>query len=201
MVQMLLYAVLLGLFLSFMVGPVFFALIETAINRGFKQALAFDLGVIAADALLIVLCLYGSEFFLDDLKSNPVAYLLSGAGITFYGAREIRKGLKINYQSKITKSRHLLLKGFLLNFINVGVLAYWLTMVVVISQEYNRRDTLIYFGASLFTYLLIDLFKIFLARKLKSKLTPPRLLALQKGVGVFLIGFGIFLIGRGLTHL
>lgn len=201
MPQMLLYAALLGLLLSFMVGPVFFTLIETAINRGFKQAFAFDLGVVAADALLIVLCLYGSELFLDDLHSNPWAYLISGLGIVAYGIREFRKGLKINYQSKITKSRHLLLKGFLLNFINVGVLAYWLTIVVVVSQEYSRRDTVIYFGASLLTYLLIDLFKIFLARKLKSKLTPPRLLALQRGVAIFLIGFGIFLIGRGITQL
>ena len=34
-----------GIFLSFMIGPVFFILIETSITKGFRAALAFDLGI------------------------------------------------------------------------------------------------------------------------------------------------------------
>jgi len=41
-----------GLFLSFMVGPVFFILLETSITKGFRAAMAFDLGVVLGDIFL-----------------------------------------------------------------------------------------------------------------------------------------------------
>jgi threonine/homoserine/homoserine lactone efflux protein len=42
-----------GIFLSFMIGPVFFILIETSITKGFRAALAFDLGVVLGDVFLL----------------------------------------------------------------------------------------------------------------------------------------------------
>ena len=42
-------AIPLGFLLSFMIGPVFFVLLETSALRGFRAALIFDLGVIIAD--------------------------------------------------------------------------------------------------------------------------------------------------------
>ena len=44
-----------GIFLSFMIGPVFFILIETSITKGFRAALAFDLGVVLADVVFILI--------------------------------------------------------------------------------------------------------------------------------------------------
>ena len=41
-------AILLGFGLAFMVGPVFFTLIETSITKGVRAALTFDLGVCIA---------------------------------------------------------------------------------------------------------------------------------------------------------
>ena len=38
-------AVLLGFFLSFMIGPVFFMLIQTSIVKGVKAAIALNYGV------------------------------------------------------------------------------------------------------------------------------------------------------------
>ncbi|GAA6773638.1 hypothetical protein AAGS39_44020 [Flavobacterium sp. CGRL2] len=38
-----------GLFLSFMVGPVFFILLETSITKGFRAAIVFDFGVVLGD--------------------------------------------------------------------------------------------------------------------------------------------------------
>lgn len=44
-------AIPLGFLLSFMIGPVFFVLLETSAVRGFRAALVFDLGVIFADVV------------------------------------------------------------------------------------------------------------------------------------------------------
>ena len=42
-----------GIFLSFMIGPVFFVLLETSIIKGFRAALVFDLGVVLGDIFFI----------------------------------------------------------------------------------------------------------------------------------------------------
>lgn len=203
MLELILYAALLGLILSLMVGPVFFVLLETAIQRGFLHALFFDAGVVLADALLILAAFYGSEQFLLNLEHNPWVYLLGGAGITGYGISRFFIH-RINPQRpKLPKKRFLMLKGFLLNFVNVGVLAYWLTMVVVVSEEleHNASKVLLYFGISLASYLLVDVVKILGARKLRARLTSARLLWMQRFVGVVLLAFGVYLVGRGMLMI
>ena len=42
-------AIFFGFFLSFMIGPVFFMLIQTSIVKGARAAIAFNLGVILKD--------------------------------------------------------------------------------------------------------------------------------------------------------
>ena len=44
----ILSAIPLGFFLSFMIGPVFFVLLETSVVKGFRAAVMFDLGVTMA---------------------------------------------------------------------------------------------------------------------------------------------------------
>ena len=43
-----------GVLLSFMIGPVFFILIETSILKGFRAAFVFDLGVIVWEQMLVL---------------------------------------------------------------------------------------------------------------------------------------------------
>ena len=54
-------AVLIGFFLSFMIGPVFFMLIQTSIIKGARAAIAFDLGVILGDIVFIEIETEGEE--------------------------------------------------------------------------------------------------------------------------------------------
>ena len=49
-----------GIFLSFMIGPVFFILLETSIIKGFRAALVFDLGVVSGDIVFIGIAYLGS---------------------------------------------------------------------------------------------------------------------------------------------
>ena len=48
-------AILLGVGLAFMIGPVFFTLIETSVTKGARAAIVFDLGVILGDISFILL--------------------------------------------------------------------------------------------------------------------------------------------------
>lgn len=47
-----------GIFLSFMIGPVFFILLETSIIKGFRAALVFDLGVVLGDIVFYCNCVF-----------------------------------------------------------------------------------------------------------------------------------------------
>ena len=55
MTSAVLEGVLMGLFLSVFVGPVFFLLIETSINKGIREAFIMDAGVILSDIAWIIL--------------------------------------------------------------------------------------------------------------------------------------------------
>ena len=78
-------AILVGFFLSFMIGPVFFMLIQTSIMKGARAALAFDFGVILGDIVFILIAYYGSKSVLEKIKDDPRMYFIGGLILLVYG--------------------------------------------------------------------------------------------------------------------
>ncbi len=68
-----------------MIGPVFFVLIETSVTKGFRAAVAFDLGVIVADIIFIGLTYFSSFQLLENLSNQPGLYVFGGSILTVYG--------------------------------------------------------------------------------------------------------------------
>ena len=93
----------------------------------------------------------------------------------------------------------LFVKGFLLNFINIGVLGFWLVVLISAGPalDMNAERLLLFFGGILSTYLLVDIFKILLAKKLRSKLTPSRISIIKRFISVLMLIFGLVLISKG----
>jgi len=206
MAEIILYAFLLGFTLSFMVGPVFFVLLETSLLKGAKKAVIFDLGVLSADIAFIGITFFGSSL-LQGIEDYSSVYLVGGLLVIGYGIYNLRnaklkkKKLKVELDIPNVNAPWYVyfLKGFFLNLLNVGVLAWWLTTMVVVSGSVDHDQILmgVYFAVTLLTYFAVDLVKIFFARKLKKRLTPMVLLKIEKTIGVILIVFGIFLSFRG----
>ena len=123
-------AIPLGFFLAFMIGPVFFVLLETSATKGFRAALVFDLGVILADIFFIGLAYFSSFQLLENLSNQPGLFVFGGMIITVYGIIIFIKKTKktteeaSEIQFKKTNYLGLFIKGFLLNFINIGVLVF-----------------------------------------------------------------------------
>lgn len=92
-----------------------------------------------------------------------------------------------------------MVKGFLLNFINIGVLAFWLGLIIVVgpSLENNPNRMMVFFSTVLLVYFATDLIKILLAKQLKRYLTQERIVLIKKGLGIVLIICGIVLIIKG----
>lgn len=198
MLDVILFAIPLGLTLSVLVGPVFFILIQTSITKGARAALVLDIGVVLSDIFYIAIAFFSSKQLLEDLEDTPSLFLIGGAVIFVYGLSSAIKKDHIEYQGievKKTDYLGLILKGFFLNVINIGVLVFWLGAMVIAGHQlhFEPIDTTVYFGTVIVTYLVIDLIKIALAKEFKKKLTNEILNKVKKSIGLILMVFGIIL--------
>ena len=202
-------ALLIGFFMAFMIGPVFFMLIQTSILKGAKAAIIFDLGVIFGDISFILIAYYGSRSLLEKIKDDPRLFFIGGLVLIIYGLISYfdRANKKKDIESAkaievpIVKNNYLKLffKGYFLNFINIGVLAFWLGTVLVIGPTLNMDKNAIfwYFATIILGYFITDLGKIFLAKQLKNKMTPAVIYRVKKIMGIILIVCGIYLMLMG----
>lgn len=208
MVQDILAAIPMGIFLAFLLGPVFFVLLETAALKGFRAALSFDLGVILADIVFLFIAYLSTSKLLNSLKDDPGLFIFGGMILGTYGIMsfiQTKKSITVDDDSpeirKLSRSDYFSLaaKGFLLNFINIGVLGFWLGLIIVfgptLDMEANRIT--VFFSTVLGTYLVLDIFKILLAKKLNRKLTPRRIFMMKRGISLIMVVFGGILISRG----
>ena len=199
-------AFLVGVFMAFMIGPVFFMLIKTSILKGARAALALDAGVILGDIAFILIAYLGSRSVLEKIKDDPRLFLIGGLVLIIYGLITYfdKSNKKEVEESDITVPESnnyfkLILKGFLLNCINVGVLAFWLGTIMVIGPTLNMNPTHIfwYFAVVILGYIVTDLGKILLAKQLKNKLTPVVIFRIKRAMGILLIIFGVVLMLKG----
>ncbi|MGY3792455.1 LysE family translocator [Aquimarina sp. 433] len=200
-------AIFLGFVLAFLIGPVFFVLLETAAIKGFRAALAVDLGVIFADIVFILIAYFSTNQILEKIKDDPALFVFGGMLLATYGAISFIKERK-NYNKLrdtsveiINKNNYLVLfiKGFLLNFINIGVLGFWIGIIVVAGpqMDMNTNRIIVFFAMVLITYLFVDILKMLLAKRLKRKLTPKRTYLIKRSISMIMVVFGIFLIVKG----
>ena len=200
-------AIPLGFFLSFMIGPVFFVLLETSALKGFRAAIAFDLGVILADILFILAAYFTSFQLLENLSNQPGLYVFGGVILLVYGIfiivkKQYKESLDAAEDAKSTLNKNylgLFVKGFLLNFINIGVLVFWLVLIISVgtSVDNDPKRIITFFSVMILVYFLTDVLKILLAKQLKKKLTLVRIRMIKKGLGVILIICGLVLITKG----
>lgn len=199
-------AIPFGVLLALTIGPVFFVLIETSVTKGFRAALTFDLGVILADIVFILVAFYSTTKILDKVKDDPNLLVFGGVLLVVYGlisfiktSKSYRKIIREHRSVTIKKNYfELFFKGFLLNFINIGVLGGWIAAIILAeSITTSSNGVIIFLSTVLLSYLITDLLKIFLAKKLKSKLTPRVVFKMKKIVSLIILFIGVALVVQG----
>lgn len=196
-----------GIFLSFMIGPVFFILLETSIIKGFRAALVFDLGVVLGDVVFIAIAYLGSYRLIKSLEDNSALFMFGGIVMLAYGVISyvsLHKERKIDTKkidNEIIRKNYsgLFFKGFFLNIINIGVLGFWLAVIISVGPKLEMQNSRMFtfFTSVIVSYLLIDCIKILLAKQLKNKMTPTNILKIKKIISIVLMVFGIALIVQG----
>ena len=197
-----------GFFLSFTLGPVFFVLLETSITKGIRSAIFFNLGVILADIIFIAIAYFSTNQLLTKIKDDPSWLAFGGVLLASYGCitfiqtiKEKKKQPQTNRTKTVKKTNYLtqVLKGFFLNLINIGVLLFWLGIILLVGPKLEMNSVRIttFFIMVLSIYFLIDLIKISIAKQLKHKLTPSRIFNIKQVVNTFLFICGLVLIFQG----
>lgn len=222
MIFILLNGILSGIILSFLIGPVFFFLLETSIKKGIKNAIFIDIGVIISDILYLLLAYFFAQKVSEVLNDNPyvkyiAALVFVAMGVFSILKRDKPKQKKViivdeallgKIESEIPESKFrvrtaigLILKGIGLNAINPGVLIYWIAACTAATEKLHIEpgNMIYYFTATLLTMFGIDVLKIYFARKLKTRMTPKMISGISVVVGVFFIVFGILFVFRDLN--
>ena len=196
-------AISIGFFLSFVLGPVFFVLIETSITKGLA-AISLDLGVVLADVFFIIFCYYTSKQLVDNINNQPGLFVLGGSILLVYGVyiftQRKKEDKKIQLKEASTNYIGLFIKGFALNIINIAVLLFWAGVILVVVPNLNRTNSLgvfTFFTTILGTYFITDVLKIFIAKKLTSKINTENTAIIKTILSLILVVSGAFIILKG----
>jgi threonine/homoserine/homoserine lactone efflux protein len=195
----LLKGIALGITVSFLIGPIFFALADITISKGWRCGLAYVVGVITSDIVLIYLVesILNQFPFTDDLKYKTG--IVGGLLLIIFGV--VTFFSKISVKSfDVTSVKSLLgafFKGVTINVFNPFVTIWWITMYTTVTIHYiSFSDKFLYYFGILAMVFLFDLMKIRFAYYLKQRLTLDKLVILKKAVGICLVVFGAVLIFR-----
>lgn len=199
-------ALLLGISLAtvFGMGPAFFTLVQTSINKGFKSALFFALGVATNDILMILLCIMtsvkvvieGNEFYFG-IAAGVILILF---GLFTYRRKakpnEMEKSETDNVPATINKTNGLtyFMKGFALNILNPFVWIFWIGSVALVSGQIggNRLAVGLFFAITIGVCITCDALKAYGAAALKRFFNPRRITVMNKITGIILMLFGVF---------
>ena len=222
---MLFQGMLLGLSLSFMVGPLLFAIVQASLERGFRAGLALASGIWTSDAMYILLVSTGVDA-IEALTELPNfrfwAGLAGGCILMLFGLGTlVRRQVPAGDTTETTADRVLdaldgpepqgvahnwmrwglpgyWLRGFLLNTINPFTVFFWLGIAsaVIIPNHWIPGQTFTFFGGMLSSLIATDVLKAYAAKRVRQFLTFEHTRLLQWAIGFILIISGIVLIIR-----
>jgi len=194
--------IILGLTLAFVFGfgPAFFALIQTAMHRGFWSGILLAFGIFLNDLIIVILGLLGSVNVIRGSENYELMGIIGGVvlivfGIVTFSRNKVNRGSNGNGNGN-PGALVFIMKGFLLNLLNPFVWIFWLTVIVSATATYkaNTNSLVLFFSGTLGIVFLSDIFKVFMASKLTTILKDKFLVTINKIAGIALILFGVFLI-------
>ncbi len=196
MIETIISGIGLGVLLSFLTGPAFFALLKTSIEKGFYAGASFAIGVLISDIIFVSLAIFGSSYIaLDQTYMTPLGILgsLILLGIGFY---------YLVIKVKICKNENLcnkeytgfIIKGIAMCIFNPAILLYWISVtggVISVTGKFNIQEIVPFFATILITQFTIDCLKAFFANKLSHRIEEKTIGRINKMAGVFIIIFAL----------
>ncbi len=197
MFQAILLGFLYGFILCFTFGPVFFRLIQTSIDNGYKRGVLIALGVTVADAILMFFAIFGTSY-LPQLKYFDDMISVIGASVLFVlGFISIfkQKPQIIYPTSKFSSFLYYFTSGIFLNLLNPSnYLAVFATSAYLVAKGMSLNERIIFFLFSLIATMSAESLISFYAHKMKRILTQNVLKRINQVAGLIFIISGLLIL-------
>jgi len=190
--------ILAGFTLALLIGPVFFTIIQTSIERGFLNGSLVAVGVSLSDTLYITLAYLGLSQALDNGDTQLYLAYAGGLILFVFGAYYlfVKSRKVLNYHTvniKAERPFRLIAKGFIINGLSPMVLVFWVGMVSAATGEFGYTSNSVaftFFGSLVATVFITDLLKAKLADRLRLILTPRFIKVMNIVLGLVMVLFG-----------
>jgi threonine/homoserine/homoserine lactone efflux protein len=195
----------LGITLAIMIGPIFFALVQTGLERGWRGGLVVGLGIWISDIVFIISCFFGLKV-LAEITSGPgfklwlgisggIILLLFGIGLL------VKKQQDFDLERPHHKPKDIagfLTKGVLVNSANPFTFFFWISISLgVIAKEAQDWSTVFPFYLGIMLPVVIgDSAKVIAADWIRGHIRQKHIHLLRLISGIAFIAFGIGLILR-----
>ena len=190
---------LFGFGLMFAMGPVFFTIVQTSLQRGFKSAIFVATGVMLSDAMYVTLILFGLSQLVegDDfrlfLAITGGIIMISYGAVLFFRKIEARAFNRPGWEGSGLKY---LVKGWLMNFLNPFVFIFWLGVAGLAEIDYESAhiEKIAFFAGIILIVYSSDIVKSYLANRLRAVVTITFQSKLNRILGIILVICGVWLL-------
>lgn len=201
-VDLIIKALLAGLGISILVGPIFFGLIQLSIERGAKAGVIFSSGIWASDLLFVFVVQKGLGF-IGNNNNFILSFGIIGSLILMgFGVGIFMSPMKREQHVEISAKNALgyFLKGVSINVFNPFVILLWVSILSVINNE-PLTVQWTFVGIMLSVVALFDVLKALFASRIMSQLGDSKLRLFKNSAGIILGGFGVALLVRTLVKI
>jgi threonine/homoserine/homoserine lactone efflux protein len=196
--EIILKGIFSGIILAFLIGPVFFTILQTSVERGFGSGVLVATGVALSDAVYIFIAYLGVSQVFTDYRAQVYLAYVSGLILFSLGLYYlIIKSRKLSgFQVETVQEENpvwFLAKGFFINGLSPMVLLFWVGTVGLATSEFGYTTpgkAMTFFGTIIGTVFVTDVLKAKAADSLRRLLTPRFIWILNMVLGIVLVVFG-----------
>lgn len=196
--------ILLGLWLSILVGPILFMFLQIGVERGFRAGLALASGVWISDSMYIMIVFFGINYIIQLTQWKSFELWLGSIGgvvLVAIGSAMLKgkntipkEKIEINQSSSYFS---LIAQGFAINTLNPFPIFFWSSVMTgFTSKGGSTQNAFILLASILGTIIITDTLKVLLAKKLQRVLTYQKIFMMRKIAAYVIILFGVVLIIR-----
>lgn len=200
--EIVLNGVKFGVVLAFLIGPVFFTIIQVSVEKGFWRGVMVALGISLSDTIYVTICYFGLIQLINDAQFRMGMAYVGGSILILFGLYHllVKSRKKNNEEYKQDEKKpfyRYFFKGFIINGLSPSVLIFWVGTISLASIDFGYSkgsQFFVFFCSLLSTVLLTDILKAYLAGKLRTLVTARFLKIMNIILGTALAILGIRLI-------
>ena len=191
-----------GLVLCFMLGPIFFTLIQASVEEGFRAGMIVGIGIWVSDILYVTAIYWGISKLQLAAPSEgftTVIGFIGGLILLAFGIGSLLAKPKMESFDTIPQRTSsiftLLMKGLIVNAVNPFTILFWAGMTATFSIREDlateSEAAMLFFGGIIATIITTDILKVVLAKSIRKWMQPKHLVWFRRITGIILMVFGI----------